>query len=188
MIKTNLPIDSPMIEEMAQRIEEYTNTNNEGYRKLSDDTFMMASATSLYSSVKENLQMMTQMTSFLQIYVSFGLVIGAVGMGVISVRNVVERRREIGMMRAIGFDRKSVIVSVLLELVVLGLIGLLIGTINGLVINLGIANIMDSALVIPWDTIAIYLGFITLVAIIAGALPGWTASRIPPSEALRYVG
>ncbi|MHA2245719.1 MAG: FtsX-like permease family protein [Candidatus Hodarchaeales archaeon] len=188
LIKTNLPIDSPKIEEMAQSIEDYTNTNNEGYRELIDDSFMMASATSLYSGVKDNLQMMTQMTSFLQIYVSFGLVIGAVGMGVISIRNVAERRREIGMMRAIGFDRKSVIFSVLLELVVLGLIGLLIGVVNGLVINAGIANIMESSLIIPWDTIAIYLGFITLVAIIAGALPGWTASRIPPSEALRYVG
>ena len=188
LIKTNLPIDSPKIEEIAQSIEEYSNTNNEGYRELTDDSFMMASATSLYSGVRDNLQMMTQMTSFLQIYVSFGLVIGAVGMGVISIRNVAERRREIGMMRAIGFDRKSVIFSVLLELVVLGLIGLAIGVINGLVINAGIANIMDSTLVIPWDTIAIYLGFITVVAIIAGALPGWTASRIPPSEALRYVG
>ena len=42
--------------------------------------------------------------------------------------------------------------------------------------------------VIPWNDIAVYLGFITLIALVAGFIPGWVASRIPPAEALRYVG
>jgi ABC-type antimicrobial peptide transport system permease subunit len=43
-------------------------------------------------------------------------------------------------------------------------------------------------IVIPWDDIGIYLSFIVLIAIGAGSLPAYVASRIPPAEALRYVG
>ena len=109
-------------------------------------------------------------------------------MAVIAIRNVAERKREIGMMRAIGFPKTQVMLSVLLELFVLGVIGLVIGVSNGLIINMGLANLSNNTVVIPWDTIAIYLGFIALVAFISGALPGWVAARVPASEALRYTG
>lgn len=188
LIKTSFDMDDPEIETIARSIEEFTNTNDEGYRDLAGDNFYVASSTVLYSKVESSLEMVNRVVSFLQIYVTFGLGIGAVGMAVISVRNVSERKREIGMMRAIGFPRSQVMVSVLLELVVLGVIGLLIGVANGVLIGVGFANMQGAALIIPWNDIAIYLGFITLIALAAGAIPGWFASRIPPAEALRYVG
>jgi putative ABC transport system permease protein len=132
--------------------------------------------------------MTNRIASFLQIYVSFGLAIGAVGMGVISVRNVAERKREIGMMRAIGFPRKQVMLSVLLELVVLGIIGLIIGIVNGLLVSVGFANLQGNPVIIPWEQLGLYLSFIVIIAIGAGSIPAYIASRIPPAEALRYVG
>lgn len=188
LIKTNLAINDPKIEEIGRAIEEFTNTNNQGYRLLADDNFLVASATLVYERIETTLEMTNKITSFLQIYVTFGLVIGAVGMGVISVRNVAERKREIGMMRAIGFPRKQVMLSVLLELVVLGIIGLIIGIVNGLLVSIGFANMQNTALVIPWEEIGLYLSFIVLIAIGAGSIPAYIASRIPPAEALRYVG
>jgi len=188
LIKTSYPIDDPQIASVAQSIEEFTNTNDQGYRDLVSDNFVVASATVLYSKVEASMEMVTRLISFLQIYVTFGLVIGAVGMGIISVRNVAERKREIGMMRAIGFPKAQVMASVLLELVVLGIIGLLIGIANGLIISVGFANMQSATLVIPWSDLGIYLSLITLIALGAGAVPGWIASRIPPAESLRYVG
>jgi len=188
LIKTNLAIDDPELENIAQAIEEFTNTNNEGYRNLANDNFFVSSSTLTYSRIESTLEFTDRISSFLQIYVTFGLVIGAVGMGVISVRNVSERKREIGMMRAIGFPRKQVILSVLLELVVLGIIGLIIGVINGLIISMGFANMQNSALVIPWEELGLYLSIIVFIALGSGAIPAVVASRIPPAEALRYVG
>ncbi|WNZ28548.1 MAG: FtsX-like permease family protein [Candidatus Bathyarchaeota archaeon] len=188
LIKTSYEMNDPELASIAQSIEEFTNTNDEGYRDLASDNFYVASSTVLYSKVESSLEMVNRVVSFLQIYVTFGLGIGAVGMAVISVRNVSERKREIGMMRAIGFPRSQVMISVLLELVVLGVIGLLIGVANGVLIGVGFANMQGTALIIPWNDIAVYLGFITLIALAAGAIPGWFASRIPPAEALRYVG
>jgi ABC-type antimicrobial peptide transport system permease subunit len=188
LIKSSLSIDDPQLEQIVQSIEEFTNTNDEGYRLIADDNFFVASTTLTYARVEQTLQFTERLTSFLQIYVTFGLAIGAVGMGVISVRNVAERKREIGMMRAIGFPKAEVILSVLLELVVLGIIGLVIGVIDGLIISIGFANMQNIALVIPWDQIAVYLSFIVLIAIGAGSIPAYVASKIPPAEALRYVG
>ncbi len=188
LIKTRYSINDDRIDEVAQAIEEYTNTKDQGYQQLVSDSFFVADATVLYSKIETSLEMTNRMVSFLQIYVTFGLVIGSVGMGVISVRNVAERKREIGMMRAIGFPRKQVMLSVLLELVVLGLIGLSIGIANGILISVGFANMQNATLVIPWNDISLYLGFITIIALGVGAIPGWLASRIPPAEALRYVG
>ena len=188
LIKTTYSMDDPELQTLAQSIMDFTNTNDEGYRKLAEDDFYVASATVLYSKVEQSLEMVQRVASFLQIYVTFGLVIGTIGMTVIAVRNVSERKREIGMMRAIGFPRSQVMLSVLLELVVLGIIGLAIGVVNGVLISVGFANMQGATLIIPWNDIGVYLGFITLMAIAAGAVPGWFASRIPPAEALRYVG
>jgi ABC-type antimicrobial peptide transport system permease subunit len=188
LIKTTYDMNDPRVENIAQRIQNFTNKNGEGYRKLAQDNFYVASTTVLYSKVEQSLEMVQRVVSFLQIYVTFGLAIGAVGMAVISIRNVSERKREIGMMRAIGFPRTQVMLSVLLELVVLGIIGLVIGVANGIIISVGFANMQGATLIIPWNDLGTYLGFITLIAIAAGAIPGWFASRIPPAEALRYVG
>ena len=188
LIKTSYDMDDPELKVLAQKIMDFTNTNDEGYRSIAEDNFYVASATVLYSKVEQSLEMVQRVVSFLQIYVTFGLIIGTVGMTVISVRNVSERKREIGMMRAIGFPRTQVMLSVLLELVVLGIIGLVIGTVNGILISVGFANMQSATLVIPWSDLGVYLGFITVIAIAAGAIPGWFASKIPPAEALRYVG
>ncbi len=188
LIKTTLHFNDPDLQSIAQAIEDFTNTNNQGYRLLSADNYTFGSANLIYARVETTLEMTDRITSFLQIYVSFGLAIGAVGMGVISVRNVAERKREIGMMRAIGFPRKQVMLSVLLELVVLGIIGLVIGIVNGLLVSVGFANLQGMPLVIPWGQLGLYLSFIVLIAIGAGSVPAYIASRIPPAEALRYVG
>ncbi len=188
MVKTSLPVDDPQLEDIAKKIQEFTNTNTQGYRLLAGDDFYVASTTLTYASIQTTLELTDRIASFLQIYVTFGLVIGAVGMGVISVRNVSERKREIGMMRAIGFSRREVVLSVLFELVVLGIIGLAIGVVNGLLISVGFANMQDVALVIPWQEIGIYLTIIVFIAIGSGSIPALVASRIPPAEALRYVG
>ena len=188
-VKTKFQIDSPKILEIAQKIEDFTNSNKPGsYDALIGDSFLQASSITIWSNIENGLQAITQITNFLQIYVSFGLIIGTLGMSVIAIRNVAERKREIGMMRAIGFPKSQVMLSVLLELFVLGAIGLVIGVSNGLIINIGLANLSNNTIVIPWDTISLYLGFIAFVAFLSGAFPGWIAARIPASEALRYTG
>jgi hypothetical protein len=92
LIKTSLPIDDPQLETIAQKIAEFTNTNDQGYRLLAKDNFYVASSTLTYSKIESTFEMTDRIASFLQIYVAFGLVASAVGMGVISVEMSLKER------------------------------------------------------------------------------------------------
>jgi len=111
---------------------------------------------------------------------------------VVSLRAVSERKREIGMLRAIGYKKLDVILAVLFELITLSIIGWLIGMFNGLIVAERLVNINYGDLadfLIPWwPHIAIYSAITFGASFIAAIVPGWLASKIPPSEALRYQG
>jgi putative ABC transport system permease protein len=126
---------------------------------------------------------------FLAVFSSLGLIIGTIGMSIIAVRSVSERIREIGMMRAIGFSRQSVVQGVIVELLVLAFLGLIVGVINGVLFTIAIAqNLFEIQPVYPVSILSLYVIGVFLISIIAGVLPGYNASRITPSEALRYTG
>lgn len=126
---------------------------------------------------------------FLSTFASIGLIIGGAGMAIIAMRSVGERMREIGMMRAIGFSRNKVITSVVIEMIFLGLFGLITGTINGLLMAYMFArNIFEVRMMLPWETLGIYTVLILGVSIISAIIPGMRAARIAPSQALRYTG
>ncbi|MHA2251833.1 MAG: ABC transporter permease [Candidatus Kariarchaeaceae archaeon] len=126
---------------------------------------------------------------FLGIFSSLGLIIGTIGMSIIAIRSVSERIREIGMMRSIGFSRKSVVQGVIIELVVLSILGLIIGIINGVLFTIAIVeNLFQTTATYPVGVITLYVLGVILISIIAGVIPGYRASRVTPSQALRYTG
>ncbi|MCE7734909.1 MAG: ABC transporter permease [Candidatus Heimdallarchaeota archaeon] len=126
---------------------------------------------------------------FLGMFSSLGLIIGALGMSIIAIRSVSERIREIGMMRSIGFSRKSVVQGVIIELVVLSLLGLIIGIINGVLLTIAlVSNIYETTESYPVMVISLYALGVILISVIAAIIPGYRASRVMPSHALRYTG
>jgi ABC-type antimicrobial peptide transport system permease subunit len=128
---------------------------------------------------------------FLQAFVSLGFVVGVLGLLVVASRSVTERTREIGMLRALGFKQNDVVISVVLELIIMGMIGLFIGIINGTIMGYALTDINSggtATFLIPW-TLILFYGLLTLfLAIISAIFPAIKASRIPASDALRYTG
>src|SRR5437773_10114462 len=81
--------------------------------------------------------------SFLGIFEAFlalGLVVGIAGLGIISIRSVVERRKEIGVLRAIGFRKRMILAAFLLENSYVALLGIMIGIILGIDLEIGRAS------------------------------------------------
>ncbi|MHA2233215.1 MAG: ABC transporter permease, partial [Candidatus Hodarchaeales archaeon] len=73
----------------------------------------------------------------------------------------------------------------------MGLIGLVVGLVNGSIVAYVLVDVNSSGtmdFLIPWGTIGLYTAIILSSAFFAAIIPGWLASRIPPSDALRYVG
>lgn len=128
----------------------------------------------------------TSITSFLVAYLIAGVAFGALSIGVIASRAVVERRQQIGMLRAMGFSRALVRRSFLLETGFIVILSLVIGTTLAWWLVWEIAYATSKSFAIPLlPTLGILLGC-CLVSFICTVVPAQRASGILPAEALRY--
>ena len=134
--------------------------------------------------------------AFINIFIGFmglGLVVGVASLGVVSTRAVVERRQQIGVLRAIGYRRRMVQLSFLLESSFVSLLGVAIGVVLGLILSYNaIQDIRQDEAeenlrwVVPWLQIGVIIVVTYLFSLLATYLPARQASRIYPAEALRY--
>jgi putative ABC transport system permease protein len=129
----------------------------------------------------------------IQGFMGLGLVVGVAALGVISARAVVERRQQIGVLRAIGFRQRMVQGTFLLESSFIALTAIIVGTILGLLLAENIIRDQrqqpsweNLTLVIPWLDFAVIFLIVYVVALAATLAPALRASRIRPAEALRY--
>jgi len=128
----------------------------------------------------------------LQGFLGLGLVVGIAALGVISFRAVVERRQQIGMLRALGYQRGMVSASFLIESLFIAITGAVIGITTGLVLarNLltgaGTSTTLSGTVIVPVGQIALFTGIAVVAAYIMTVLPARQASRVPIAEALRY--
>jgi putative ABC transport system permease protein len=106
---------------------------------------------------------------------------------------VAQRAREFGLLRMVGATRRQVLGSVLLEALALGLLASATGLAAGFGIAKGLDAIFDSmdlslpdaGLVFGSQTIIVSMLVGTLVTLVAGLIPAWRATRVPPVAALR---
>jgi putative ABC transport system permease protein len=126
-------------------------------------------------------------------FMGLGLIVGVAALGVIAARSVVERRQQIGVLRAIGFQASTVRLGFLLESGFLAFTSIVVGSALGLA---QAYNVVDDArrqatwpgvhLVVPWLNLAVVFVIVMLVALATTYLPARRASRVYPAEALRY--
>lgn len=124
-------------------------------------------------------------------FMALGLLVGIAALGVIFSRTVVERRQQVGMLRAIGYQPHMVSLSFLLEASFIALAGILIGTVTGVVLGQNIvgeffAAIAGQTIPTPWGQITVIVLIAYGASLLTTVLPAVQASRIYPAEALRY--
>ncbi|WP_406394606.1 ABC transporter permease [Streptomyces sp. NBC_00887] len=109
---------------------------------------------------------------------------------------VAQRTREIGLMRAIGSSRKQVNRSVLVEAVLLGIVGSVLGVGAGVGLAVGLMKLMSAMgmelstrdLTIAWTTPVIGLALGVVVTVLAAYIPARRAGKVSPMAALRDAG
>ena len=124
-------------------------------------------------------------------FMGLGLMVGVASLGVVSLRAVVERRQQIGVLRAIGYRRGMVQLSFLLESSFVVLLGVAIGVGLGTAISYLIVreireDIETIRFAIPWIQIVAIIAVAYLFSLATTLLPARQASNIYPAEALRY--
>ncbi|MDH6221702.1 ABC transporter permease [Streptomyces pseudovenezuelae] len=112
------------------------------------------------------------------------LLVGGIGVANTMVISVLERRREIGLRRALGANRGQIRGQFLTESVVLSALGGVAGTVLGVLATVGYATYQHWPPVVPLTSVAEGFGGAVLVGMIAGVYPSIRAARLTPTEAL----
>lgn len=114
------------------------------------------------------------------------LIGAAIGLMNIMLVSVTERTKEIGTLKAIGADNKTIRMQFILEAIVIcqlgGILGIVLGIIAGNVVSLSVGG----TFIIPWMWILLGITFCLIVGLISGIYPAFKASNLDPIEALRY--
>jgi ABC-type antimicrobial peptide transport system permease subunit len=122
----------------------------------------------------------TYLSTF-QMLGGLGLLLGTVGLGLVLVRNLIERKGELATMRAFGFRRARLAWLVLAENAFLLVVGLLTGTIAAIV---SVAPRLTS-IHVPWASLGVTLGVILVVGLLASVVAVAGALRVPLLPALK---
>lgn len=117
------------------------------------------------------------------------IIIGAVGIINTMLTSVFERTREIGVLKAVGWSDKKILLMIVGESIVITIVAGIIGSIVGVIGVELLAASKIMKLLSPVYTVDIFLkafGIALFVGIIGGIYPALKATKLPPTEALRY--
>ena len=131
-------------------------------------------------------------TVITMVQVLLGLAILIAVLGVINTLalSVLERTRELGLLRAVGLGRAQTMRMVTVEAVVISVFGALLGVTVGAGLGAAVVRALDGEgitdLVLPWDRMGLYLGLAALVGVLAAVLPSIKAARLNVLAAIAH--
>lgn len=115
---------------------------------------------------------------------SLSLFVGAIGIMNIMFVSVKERTREIGLRKAIGATRRTILTQFLLESSVICLIGGIIGLIAAILLSFMLNQFFPTS--VQYDVVILAIVISLLTGIVSGLAPAYTAAKMDPVDALRY--
>ncbi|MHA1149491.1 MAG: FtsX-like permease family protein [Promethearchaeota archaeon] len=131
--------------------------------------------------------------SFFNIVLSFALIISVLGIMINMLISIANRKREIGMMRAIGTYKSSLIKMILGETMILVFSGFLIGAVMGtissnqMILGLPLDSVFNLRLIIDYWSILTLFGIVILISVVAAALPAYRVLKLDIIEAMRVI-
>jgi len=137
-------------------------------------------------------EMMTAINTFLLAIAAVSLIVGSVGVANTMFTSVLEKTKEIGIMKAIGARNNDILIIFLFDAVLIGLVGGIIGIILGGTLSYFLPSLMgdtplkDTTIIISLNSIMIALSVSVVVGMLAGIIPAYQASKLRPVDALRY--
>jgi putative ABC transport system permease protein len=130
-------------------------------------------------------------TRMFQGFMALGLFVGIAALGVIAFRSVVERRQQIGMLRAIGYQTESVTLTFMLESGFVALMGILSGVVGGVIVSRNLFTTGQFSgegvdFTMPWGEVMVFVVLAFVVSLFMTWWPSRSAARVPVADALRY--
>jgi putative ABC transport system permease protein len=141
------------------------------------------------SDVKRSAQQsIDQFVTLLTVLLALSIIIATLGIVNTLALSVIERTREIGLLRAVGTSRRQTRRMIRLESVVIavfgGLLGIAIGVLFGIAVQQAVSDKGLDVLSVPVPTLAAYVVLSALIGVLAAAWPAWRASRLDVLKAI----
>ena len=176
--------DGVNIEEFVKELEE----EYEDYR--GDKNFIMSTSTAILEQINNILGIIQYVIVGIA---SIALLVGAVGIANTMYMSVMERTKEIGIMKSIGATNRAILTIFLIESAFFGIVGGIIGCIVGIIMAIGAKLAIEFfspglpfLILIDPKVIGGALLFSAVAGIISGILPARSASKMNPVDALRH--
>ena len=146
---------------------------------------------------EQRAEMMSSMTVFLTAIAAVALLVGAVGIANSMFTSVMEKTKEIGIMKAIGARNSDILTIFLLNAALIGFIGGILGIIFGTFLSTLLPVLMggssgmmgrlgSAGSIINLNTVFLALGLSIFIGMVSGVVPAYQASKLHPVDALRY--
>lgn len=154
-------------------------------KKFKNDTesYRIFSQSSLLDTVNQSTNSLSLMLGGIA---AISLVVGGIGIMNIMLVSVIERTREIGIRKAIGAKRRTILAQFLIESAAISLLGGMLGVALGFALASILRSLFSFNIVISGSIVIGAVVFSTMVGIIFGIYPANKASKLNPIEALRY--
>ena len=167
------------------------NTENERSRNFEKFLAFLKTRFSVGIFSKQMVDVFSSMImSFVNIinsFLYFGLSVGIVGLAILILKTLHERRRTIGILKAIGFTKRKVFSSFFIETNFVVVFGILSGFFAGWITSYMIYSSLNLGnMVVPWGQVLSLAFVFYIISILATLLPIKKASSLPPAEVLRY--
>lgn len=165
---------------VGQKTEDILNANLD-----SDSTKMQYRANDVMETAR-NLQELSQSTNTQMLWIaSISLLVGGIGVMNIMLVSVTERTSEIGLKKAIGARKRSILIQFLTEAAVLTSIGGVLGVLAGLVLSQVVSRVSGTPTAISVPAILVAVLFSMVIGVVFGLMPSVKAANLNPIDALR---
>jgi putative ABC transport system permease protein len=148
------------------------------------------SATDQETFVNAQAAQFDQIITMIQILLGLAILIAVLGVVNTLALSVLERTRELGLLRAVGLGRAQTMRMVTVEAVVISVFGALLGVVVGAGMGSAVARALEndgiSEIVLPWGRMGTYLGLAALVGVIAAVAPAIRAARLNILNAIAH--
>jgi putative ABC transport system permease protein len=169
----------PLAQEKVHNILRYRH----GIRESEEDDFKIQTQAELLSTVNVITNVFTLLLAGIA---AISLVVGGIGIMNIMLVSVTERTREIGVRKAVGAQRRDILIQFLIESATISLIGGILGMLLGLGVTKIVTQLANLPFIISPVAVIGAFAFSAGVGIFFGLYPANKASKLDPVDALRY--